>query len=95
MSALAETQTPESLESFNAGSTKRKRTTEEEYPFLSENVYYNKKRKLATDNEQKELFQRGRYRFDQLGILRTKPGSAFVLSSFTRSSVIKMEMSFR
>lgn len=80
MSALAQEQTPESLESFESGSSKRKRSTEDEYPFLTENLYFNKKkRKLDADNEgeneeKTKAFQRGRYKFDQLGILRTKPG---------------------
>lgn len=80
MSVLAQEQTPESLNSFESGSNKRKRSTEDEYPFLTENLYFNKKkRKLDGDSEAKneektKAFQRGRYKFDQLGILRTKPG---------------------
>lgn len=81
MSALAQEQTPESLNNFESGSNKRKRSTEEEYPFLTENLYFNKKkRKLDGDNEEKtKSFQRGRYKFDQLGILRTKPGKIILL----------------
>jgi tRNA-specific adenosine deaminase 1 len=71
MSALAQVQTQESLNNFESGSHKRKREFHEEYPFIVENIYANKRQK--NDDDQKS-FQRGRFKFDQLGILRTKPG---------------------
>ncbi|KAI7901822.1 adenosine deaminase/editase [Cokeromyces recurvatus] len=73
MNALASLQTTESFELFEAGK-KRKRTTVEDYPFLIENIYKNKKRLKTSEINEKEQFQRGRFGFNQLGILRTKPG---------------------
>lgn len=67
MTALADHQTPESFEQFQSGSLKRKRV--EETPFLTNNMFINKRQKGA--NQQ---FRRGRYEFDRLGVLRTKPG---------------------
>ncbi|KAI8986517.1 hypothetical protein BDB01DRAFT_720198 [Pilobolus umbonatus] len=66
MKALSELQSTESYETFQSGN-KRKRKVD--YPFLAENTYLYKKQK--TPHEQ---VQRGRFGFDQLGILRTKPG---------------------
>lgn len=73
MSVLARVQSEESFNNFESGSHKRKRSNElhQEYPFLVENIYANKRQRK--ENNQKTL-QRGRFKFDQLGILRTKPG---------------------
>ncbi|KAI8138465.1 adenosine deaminase/editase [Fennellomyces sp. T-0311] len=68
MTGIAETQTAESLAAFQAGS-KRKSTFD--IAHLTNNIYANKKRKT---NLPQEAFQRGRYGFDDLGVLRTKPG---------------------
>ncbi|OBZ85466.1 tRNA-specific adenosine deaminase 1, partial [Choanephora cucurbitarum] len=68
MSALADIQTPASLEVFESGK-KRKRTVMNS--FLEEHVYANKKKQKMTHDAN---VQRGRFGFDQLGILRTKPG---------------------
>ncbi|KAI8334074.1 adenosine deaminase/editase [Choanephora cucurbitarum] len=68
MSALADIQTPASLEVFESGK-KRKRTVMNS--FLEEHVYANKKKQKMTHDTN---VQRGRFGFDQLGILRTKPG---------------------
>ncbi|KAI8971562.1 adenosine deaminase/editase [Mycotypha africana] len=74
MSALAQAQTPESLEAFESGQ-KRKRSSVEDYDILVENIYKNKKKlKLANGGDEVKQFRRGRFGFDQLGILRTKPG---------------------
>lgn len=67
MSALAQVQTPESLDSFESGSNKKRKSIE---PFLIENVYA-KRQKM---DQTQQLFQRGRFKFDEIGILRTKPG---------------------
>ncbi|KAI9361075.1 adenosine deaminase/editase, partial [Pilaira anomala] len=67
MSALAQVQTPESLDSFESGSNKKRKSVE---PFLIENVYA-KRQKM---DQTQQLFQRGRFKFDEIGILRTKPG---------------------
>ncbi|GAA5817005.1 hypothetical protein MFLAVUS_010540 [Mucor flavus] len=69
MSALAQVQTPKSLTSFESGSNKKRKSIE---PFLIENIYANKRQKMM--NEEPHLFQRGRFKFDDIGILRTKPG---------------------
>ena len=71
MSAVAELQTEESQAAFESGS-KRKVI---KYDMLDSNTYANKRRKVSSNNEQQSL-HRGRYGFDQLGILRTKPGKA-------------------
>lgn len=68
MTALAQVQTPESLSNFESGSHKRKLAVVE--PFLTDNIYANKKQKMLNG----QLFQRGRFKFDEIGILRTKPG---------------------
>ncbi|KAG0759566.1 hypothetical protein G6F57_009102 [Rhizopus arrhizus] len=68
MTALSNNQSLESFQQFQSGSNKRKRM-EEEYPSIIENMYVNKKQKTST-----QQFRRGRFEFDQLGILRTKPG---------------------
>ncbi|RCH87863.1 tRNA-specific adenosine deaminase 1 [Rhizopus azygosporus] len=65
MTALAAQQTSESFEQFQSGSNKRKRMVE----YLTENMYINKKQKIST-----QQFRRGRFEYDQLGVLRTKPG---------------------
>ncbi|KAI7896548.1 adenosine deaminase/editase [Mucor mucedo] len=70
MTALAQVQTPESLSNFESGSHKRKLQTTVE-PFLTHNIYANKKQKMMNGGQ---LFQRGRFKFDEIGILRTKPG---------------------
>ncbi|KAI9264436.1 adenosine deaminase/editase [Sporodiniella umbellata] len=67
MTTLAIHQTPESFEQFQSGSLKRKKI--EETPLLTDNMFMNKKQK-CTDR----IFRRGRFEFDQLGVLRTKPG---------------------
>ncbi|KAI7856344.1 adenosine deaminase/editase [Circinella umbellata] len=82
MTGIAESQTAESLAAFQAGS-KRKSNTFDLTP-LTNNIYANKKRKIISNNsiqqqqkqqdECNESFKRGRYGFDNLGILRTKPG---------------------
>lgn len=69
MSAVAELQTEESQAAFESGS-KRKMI---KYDMLDNNTYANKRRKVSSSQEQ-QTFHRGRYGFDQLGILRTKPG---------------------
>lgn len=69
MTALAQVQTPESLLNFESGSHKRKLAVVE--PFLTDNIYANKKQKMMNGGQ---LFQRGRFKFDEIGILRTKPG---------------------
>ncbi|KAL9551838.1 hypothetical protein MBANPS3_004063 [Mucor bainieri] len=80
MSALALGQSKESKDIFEAGSKKRKRTTLEDYPsYFTENIYANKKLKMTgndadQDQHSSKQFQRGRFDFNQLGILRTKPG---------------------
>lgn len=71
MSAVAELQTEESQAAFESGS-KRKVI---KYDMLDNNTYANKRRKVSSSKEQ-QAFHRGRYGFDQLGILRTKPGKA-------------------
>lgn len=68
MTALAQVQTPESLSNFESGSHKRKSDVVEE-PFLTDNIYANKKQKMMNGQ-----FKRGRFKFDEIGILRTKPG---------------------
>ncbi|KAL7318684.1 hypothetical protein PS15m_001897 [Mucor circinelloides] len=78
MSALALGQSKESKDIFEAGK-KRKRTTIEDYPYFTENIYANKKLKMTEndadqDRHSSKQFQRGRFDFNQLGILRTKPG---------------------
>ncbi|KAK4515554.1 uncharacterized protein ATC70_010504 [Mucor velutinosus] len=78
MSALALGQSKESKDIFEAGK-KRKRTTLEDYPYFTENIYANKKLKMTEndahqDQHSSKQFQRGRFDFNQLGILRTKPG---------------------
>ncbi|KAI9478846.1 MAG: adenosine deaminase/editase [Benjaminiella poitrasii] len=73
MSALANAQTVESFEMFESGK-KRKRTIVDDYPFLTENTYINKKLQRLSREMKKVQFQRGRFGFDQVGILRTKPG---------------------
>ena len=87
MTGIAESQTAESLAAFQAGS-KRKNNTFDLTP-LTNNIYANKKRKITSDNstlqkqrkqdEDDESFRRGRYGFDNLGILRTKPGKLFII----------------
>lgn len=72
MSAVAELQTEESQAAFESGS-KRKVI---KYDMLDNNTYANKRRKVSSNKEQQQAFHRGRYGFDQLGILRTKPGKA-------------------
>ncbi|KAI9246672.1 adenosine deaminase/editase [Phascolomyces articulosus] len=75
MTGIAESQTAESLATFQAGA-KRKNNSLDTTP-LTNNIYANKKRKTSTSEQQlqeEEIFQRGRYGFDYLGILRTKPG---------------------
>ncbi|KAI8887402.1 hypothetical protein K501DRAFT_330629 [Backusella circina FSU 941] len=67
MTVLAESQSTASFEAFQAG-IKRKKETDSR---LIENAYGNKKQKLDNSNE---IAGRGRFGFDQLGILRTKPG---------------------
>lgn len=84
MSALALGQSKESKDIFEAGK-KRKRTTIEDYPYFTENIYANKKLKMTEndadqDRHSSKQFQRGRFDFNQLGILRTKPGQ-FVFGS--------------
>ncbi|KAF7725107.1 hypothetical protein EC973_000433 [Apophysomyces ossiformis] len=69
MSALAASQSSESLESFQSGARKRKVDFDQENEVLTKHFYMNKKRKT---NE--VTFKRGRYGFNDLGILRTKPG---------------------
>ncbi|CDH52102.1 adenosine deaminase editase [Lichtheimia corymbifera JMRC:FSU:9682] len=69
MSAVAELQTEESQAAFESGS-KRKVI---KYDMLDNNTYASKRRKVSFSKEQ-QAFHRGRYGFDQLGILRTKPG---------------------
>lgn len=71
MSAVAELQTEESQAAFESGS-KRKVI---KYDMLDNNTYASKRRKVSSSKEQ-QAFHRGRYGFDQLGILRTKPGKA-------------------
>ncbi|GAN09841.1 adenosine deaminase editase [Mucor ambiguus] len=78
MSALALGQSKESKDIFEAGK-KRKRTTLEDYPYFIENIYANKKLKMIEndahqDRHSSKQFQRGRFDFNQLGVLRTKPG---------------------
>jgi tRNA-specific adenosine deaminase 1 len=68
MTVLAEAQSTSSFEAFQAG-LKRKKEAD---PRLIENAYANKKQKL---NNRNESAGRGRFGFDQLGILRTKPGN--------------------
>lgn len=84
MSALALGQSKESKDIFEAGK-KRKRTTIEDYPYFTENIYANKRLKMTEndadqDQHSSKQFQRGRFDFNQLGILRTKPGQ-FVFGS--------------
>ncbi|CAO3624794.1 unnamed protein product [Mucor fragilis] len=78
MSALALGQSKESKDIFEAGK-KRKRTALEDYPYFTDNIYANKKLKMTgndahQDQHSSKQFQRGRFDFNQLGILRTKPG---------------------
>ncbi|KAI8373819.1 hypothetical protein BD560DRAFT_327718 [Blakeslea trispora] len=81
MSALADIQTPASLEVFESGK-KRKRTVINS--FLEEHVYANKKKQKMTHDAN---VQRGRFGFDQLGILRTKPGLQSALLSSLYSPI--------
>ncbi|ORX60698.1 adenosine deaminase/editase [Hesseltinella vesiculosa] len=67
MSAVAEIQTEEAKASFLSGK-KRKQPLDQEQ-MLAEYVYVNKRQKQT-----KHTVSRGRYGYDQLGILRTKPG---------------------
>jgi tRNA-specific adenosine deaminase 1 len=67
MNALSLAQTMESYALFESGKNKRKRS-----PFLAEYSYANKRLKM-TDQQNKSL-ERGRFDFNQIGILRTKPG---------------------
>lgn len=80
MSALALGQSKESKDIFESGK-KRKRTTMDDYPYFIENIYANKKLKMAEngasmDPHSVKQFQRGRFDFNQIGILRTKPGQS-------------------
>ncbi|KAI9497149.1 hypothetical protein BDB00DRAFT_757071 [Zychaea mexicana] len=85
MTGIAESQTAESLAAFQAG-TKRKGAFD--IPALTNNIYANKKRKTnqwpreqqaeEEEEEEEEAFQRGRYGFDDLGILRTKPVTSWL-----------------
>lgn len=74
MNALSLAQRMESYELFESGKNKRKRTCGS--PFLVEYSYANKQKKLKmTENDQQNKpFERGRFDFNQIGILRTKPG---------------------
>jgi tRNA-specific adenosine deaminase 1 len=74
MNALSLIQSIESYELFESGKNKRKRAVEN--PFLVEYSYANKQKKLKmTENDQQNKpFERGRFDFNQIGILRTKPG---------------------
>lgn len=71
MTSLAEAQTAESYASYQAG-TKRKTltTSDENDDIIIQNMYRTKRQKIPRGN----AFQRGRTGYDQLGILRTKPG---------------------
>ncbi|KAI9313166.1 adenosine deaminase/editase [Dichotomocladium elegans] len=68
MSALADMQSAESFAAFQAG-VKRKAMAVDA---LSMNTYSNKKQKMETADD--HVFHRGRYGFDKVGVLRTKPG---------------------
>ncbi|KAI7866737.1 hypothetical protein BDF14DRAFT_1809363 [Spinellus fusiger] len=79
MSMLAESQTQNSLNSFLAG-TKRTASSQQDQ-CLSENMYANKRYKRVDEDSAapapaptQAMVRRGRYGFDHLGILRTKPG---------------------
>lgn len=84
MSALADMQTPESLEAFRAGSKRRSFTgVTDARDIFKDNMYSNKRQKLSsTPSIQGEqatphgngMLQRGRYGFEHVGALRTKPG---------------------
>ncbi|ORY98727.1 adenosine deaminase/editase [Syncephalastrum racemosum] len=71
MTSLAEAQTAESYASYHAG-TKRKTltTSDENDTVILQNMYRSKRQKAAGAR----AFQRGRTGYNQLGILRTKPG---------------------
>ncbi|CAO3642753.1 unnamed protein product [Cunninghamella echinulata] len=87
MTALAESQTEESKAIFHAGvkrkthlsSTSTDQSSSQDVD-LSQHIYANKRQKLnlsqnkKNDNNLLLKFQRGRFGYDQLGILRTKPG---------------------
>lgn len=75
MSALAASQSSESLASFQSGAKKRKMAPEEQQTqFLIDNIYANKRQKVNTADAN-ATFKRGRYGFNDLGVLRTKPGN--------------------
>lgn len=81
MTAIAESQTDESKASFHAGDKRKKDAaatgTGPTPGVISQHTYANKRQKRSTDaaGEPTRLhLQRGRYDYQNLGILRTKPG---------------------
>ncbi|SAM02835.1 hypothetical protein [Absidia glauca] len=81
MTAIAESQTDESKASFHAGDKRKKEAaamgSDSTPDVISQHTYANKRRKRTTDaaTEPPRLhLQRGRYDYQNLGILRTKPG---------------------
>ncbi|KAG0169470.1 hypothetical protein DFQ30_003596 [Apophysomyces sp. BC1015] len=62
MSALAASQSSESLEAFQSGTKKRKADSNQENELLTSHFYVNKKRKTND-----ATFKRGRYGFGDLG----------------------------
>jgi tRNA-specific adenosine deaminase 1 len=81
MTAIAGNQTDESKASFHAGDKRKKEAaamgSDSTPDVISQHTYANKRRKRTTDAviEPPRLhLQRGRYDYQNLGILRTKPG---------------------
>ncbi|KAI8336164.1 adenosine deaminase/editase [Chlamydoabsidia padenii] len=81
MTAIADSQTDESRASFHAGDKRKKETSStgsDSTPgIISQHIYANKRQKLSTKDASPTTttrLQRGRYDYQQLGILRTKPG---------------------
>ncbi|KAI8645868.1 adenosine deaminase/editase [Parasitella parasitica] len=78
MSALASGQSQESKDIFESGKKRKGAPTMGDYPYFTENIYANKRLKMTgngvRDQTATKQFQRGRFDFSQIGILRTKPG---------------------
>ncbi|CAO3598428.1 unnamed protein product [Absidia cylindrospora] len=77
MSAIADVQTEESKASFHAGGKRKREHQPSSSPcIITQHIYANKRQKAlsSTVTSPTLQFQRGRYDYEKLGILRTKPG---------------------
>ncbi|CAO3613235.1 unnamed protein product [Cunninghamella blakesleeana] len=86
MTAIAESQTEESKAIFHAGvkrnndelgSDDQSKKNQDYDHYLSQHIYANKRQKLNQQANNENIiskFKRGRLGYDQIGILRTKPG---------------------